>query len=82
VGEPIVGRRVPVLALDQSQDSVRVPTAAAAGGRQGVTRRQLKGRARARRQRRSEFGNQGIKIGIASRRYCREMVMAVSLLIR
>ena len=72
MGEPVVSRRIPEPTLKRGQKPIRRPTTGAAGSYQGRACRRLEGNALGRGQRRSEFGNQSVKIGIASRRYCHE----------
>jgi hypothetical protein len=66
-----------VPALHVTKQTISRPDTAAAGRLQNVARRQLEGVARGRRQRGGKLRNQGIKIGIASRRYCHESASVI-----
>jgi hypothetical protein len=67
MGEVKIVRRIPMLTLYVTKQTISRPNTTAAGRLQNVARRQFEGIARGRRQRGAKLNNQGIEIGIARR---------------
>jgi hypothetical protein len=67
MGEVKIVRRIPMLTLYVTKQTISRPDAAAAGRLQNGARRQFEGIARGRRQRGTKLNNQGIEIGITRR---------------